>query len=56
MEKIVLIRSTSRKDGLDEVNEYLKLGWEVKHISTTNIVGSNEALAYVVLEYVTEGY
>ena len=56
MEKIVLIRSTSRKDGLDEVNEYLKLGWEVKHISTTNNVGSNEALAYVVLEYVTEGY
>lgn len=54
MEKIVLVRSTPRKDGLDAVNEYLKLGWEVKHIATTNIVGSNETLAYVVLEYVTE--
>lgn len=54
MEKIVLIRSTPKKDGLDEVNEYLKLGWEVKHISSSYHYGSNETIAYIVLEYVTE--
>ncbi|MBQ2961071.1 MAG: hypothetical protein IJE09_07605 [Oscillospiraceae bacterium] len=54
MEKIVLVRSTPRKDGLDTINKYLELGWEVKHISATNVGVSGDTLAYVVLEYVAE--
>lgn len=54
MQKVIWVRSSATAkgidDGLDEVNEYLKQGWNVKLISACSTNNMNFGEAYVVLE------